>query len=138
MDSVVSGLLTSDFGSWRQEERDTILTMLTPPPRMVYVVVSKISIHLRRSGPEKLNRRRRNDTKLNSLLQWQKLNSMPPWSNLNCLFFKILRTISFGHDVIHPPTTFPVWGFIMRVVIAISFAHERKTTFNDDAPGLLT
>ena len=61
-------------------------------------------------------------SKSNSLPQWQKLNSN--W----CLFQnqQILRTISYGHDVIHTPDPFPVWGFIMTMVIVISFALERK------------
>ena len=51
---------------------------------------------------------------------------------------QILRTISFGHDVIHTPAPFPVWGFIMTMVSVISFAHECKTVPNDYAPELLT
>ena len=39
---------------------------------------------------------------------------------------QILRTISSGHDVIHTPASFPVWGFIMTMVFVISFTHERK------------
>ena len=73
--------------------------------------------------------------------EWQKLNCLPPWFNLNfqlTLFqnSQILRTISTGHDVIHTPASFPVWGFIMTTVIVISFAHERKTAPNDYAPEL--
>ena len=84
MDSVVSdtnGLLISDFGSWQHEERDTILPMLTPSQRAAYLVMFKITIHLRRARPEKLNRHR----------NVRKLNSVPPWSYLNWLFFKILQ-----------------------------------------------
>ena len=51
---------------------------------------------------------------------------------------QILRTISSGHDVIHNPAPFPVRGFIMTMVIVISFAREHKTTPNDYAPELLT
>ena len=32
---------------------------------------------------------------------------------------------------------FPVWGFIITMVIVISFARERKTAPNDYAPELL-
>ena len=39
---------------------------------------------------------------------------------------QILRTISSGRGVIHTPASFPVWGFIMTMVIVISFARERK------------
>ena len=112
-------LLTSVL---RHEERDTILKSLCQP---------YYANHLRRLRPEKLNRRPNRG----------KLNSLPPWFNLNCLFFQnpqILRTISSGHDVIYTPAPFPVWGFIMTMVIVISFAHERKTVPNDYAPELLT
>ena len=51
---------------------------------------------------------------------------------------QILRTISSGNDVIHCPAPFSVWGFIITMVIVISFAHERKTAPNDYAPELLT
>ena len=50
----------------------------------------------------------------------------------------ILRTISSGHDIIPTPVPFPVWGFIMTMVIVISFAHERKTAHSDYAPELFT
>ncbi len=46
------------------------------------------------------------------------------------------QPISSGHDVIHTPATFPVWRFIMTIVIVISFARERKTVPNDYAPEL--
>ena len=46
---------------------------------------------------------------------------------------QILKTILFGHDVIHTPAPFRVWGFIMTVVIVISFAHEHKTVLYDFA-----
>ena len=116
--------------------------MLTPPHHQcaAHLVMFKISIHLHRSGPEKLTRRC-NGRKLNCMPQWQKLNSLPPWSNLNWLFFQnphILRTISSGDDVIHTPAPFPVWGFIMTIVIVIFFARERKTAPNDTALELLT
>ena len=46
-------------------------------------------------------------------------------------------TISSGHGVIHTLASFPFWGFIMTMVIVISFAPERKTVPNDYAPELL-
>ena len=49
---------------------------------------------------------------------------------------QILRTISSGHDVIHTPAPFPAWGFIMTMVIVISFVHKHKTAPNDYAPEL--
>ena len=38
----------------------------------------------------------------------------------------ILRTLSSGHNIIHTPASFPVWGFIMTMMIVIFFAHKRK------------
>ena len=110
-DSVVSdtnGLLISDFGSWRHEGRETQFlkayanhTMLTPTPRAAHLVMFKISIHLCRSGPEKLNHHR-NGRKLNSLPQ---VDSLPQLDSQLTRFQnpQILRTISSGHDVIHTP-----------------------------------
>ena len=134
-DSVVSGTNTFiNFWLWYMVtcgKRHNSYYADPPPPRTAHLVMFKISIHLHRSGPEKLNPRRNG----------RKLNSLPSWSNLNCLFFKnpqILRTISSGYEVIHIPAPFPVWGFIMSMVIVISFAHECKTASNDYAPELLT
>ena len=50
---------------------------------------------------------------------------------------QIFRTIFSGHDIIHTPTPFPVWGVIMTMVIVISFARQRKAVPNDYAPELL-
>ena len=62
------------------------------------------------------------------------------WTSQLILFQnpQILRTISSGHDVIYTSAPFPVWVFIITMVIVISFAHERKTVPNDYAPELLT
>ena len=46
---------------------------------------------------------------------------------------QILRTISSRHDVNHTLAPFPVWGFIMTMVIVISFERECKTAPNDYA-----
>ena len=114
----------------RHDERDTILSMLTPYPRTAHLVVFKISV-----GGDPKNSTLR--------LSGRIPNYLPTWSNLNSqltLFqnLRILRTISSWYDVIYTPATFPVWGFIMTMVIVISFAHERKTVPNDYAPELLT
>ena len=77
-----TGVLIPGFGSWWHEERETILTMLTPSQRTAHLVMFKILIHLHRLRPEKLNCR----------CNGGKLNSMPQWSNLNCRFFKILKS----------------------------------------------
>ena len=127
MDSVVSGtnsLLTSGFGSSSRGERHNSYYANHPQPA-VHLVMFTISIHLRRSRPEKPNHHC-DDRKLNSMPQWQELNSLPQWqelsfsnqwSNLNWLFFQntqILRTISSGYDVIHTPASFHVWGLLWR------------------------
>ena len=72
-------------------------------------------------------------------------NGRKPNSHLNGLTStdsfqnpQILRTISSGHDIIHTPAPFPFWGFIITMVIVISFAYERKTAANNYAPELLT
>ena len=96
------------------EERDTILTILTPTRRVVHLVMFKISIHLPRSGPEKLN---------------STLFLYGPISTSQLTFFQnpqILRTIPSESDVIQTPAPFPVWGFIKTMVIVISFARGRK------------
>ena len=41
---VRTDLLTSGFSPWQHEERDTILTMLTPPQPAVHLVIFKISV----------------------------------------------------------------------------------------------
>ena len=46
--------------------------------------------------------------------------------------------ISSGYDVIHTLAAFPVWRFIMKMVIVIAFVTERKTVPNGYAPELLT
>ena len=49
---------------------------------------------------------------------------------------RILQTIASGHDVIYTPAPFPIWGFIMTIVIVISFARECKIVLNVCAPEL--
>ena len=50
--------------------------------------------------------------------------STPNW----CVFqnLQILRTIASRHDVIHTPCLISYLGFIMTIVIVISFAREHK------------
>ena len=69
--------------------------------------------------------------------------SLPPCSKLNSqltLFQnpQFLRIISSRPEVILIAVPFPVWGFIMTMVIVISFVRERKTVPNDYATELLT
>ena len=57
------------------------------------------------------------------------LHLQRPKSNSQLTLFQnpqILRTISSGHDIIHTPAPFSVWGVIMTMVIIISFARKRK------------
>ena len=41
---VQTCLLISDFSPWQHEERDTLLSMLTPPQHVVHLVMFKISV----------------------------------------------------------------------------------------------
>ena len=112
----------------RHEERDTILTKLTiPNARCILWCLRSLSVEIRK-------------TQLH--LQWPKFNSQlnDPISTSTDFFQnpQILKTISSGHDVIHTPAPFSVWGFSMTMVIVISFAHERKTVLNNYTPELLS
>ena len=74
-------------------------------------------------------------------LHLQRTKSNSQLLTFNWLFFKILKFSGpslFGHDVSHTTAPFPAWGFIMTMVIVISFAHERKTVPNVYAPEILT
>ena len=73
---------------------------------------------------------------LNTMVGTQLLNIMVGPQLLHTMtgtqlprFFQNLpnsQPISSGHDVINTPVPFSVWGFIMTMVIVISFVHERK------------
>ena len=116
-DSVVqirTVLLTSDFGS-STRERDTILTRLTPSQRTAHLVMFKIS-HGR--DPKILTTAAMIE---NSTLcpNGREVSYLPAWSNVNLHLThfqnpQILRTISFGHDVIHTPVPFPVRDFLWQ------------------------
>ena len=82
---IRTGLLTSVFGPWQHEERDTILTMLTPSPRAAHLVVFKFSVGRDPKIPT---------TSFNG--QKSTLNGRIPNSRLNApistdFFFKILK-----------------------------------------------
>ena len=49
---------------------------------------------------------------------------------------QILATITSGHDIYSHSSLISYLGFIMTIVIIISFARERKTVPNDWAPEL--
>ena len=138
---IRTGLLTSDFGSWRHEEKDIILTMLTPRQCAAHLVVFMISVGrdpkiptTSFNGQNLTPHGRISNSRLNgrnSTLCLHGLISTDSFLNL-----QILRIISSGHDIIHTPDPFPVGAFIGTMVIVISFAHERKTAPNDYAPEL--
>ena len=122
--------LISCFGSSTWGERHNSYDA-NHPQCAVHLVIFKISVDRDQKNPTTSSTAR-----IQLSIQWLRLNSLPPWSNsmvqfatLNSLFQnpQILRTISSGHDVIHTPVPFPVWGFIMTMVIVISFVHECKT-----------
>ena len=84
---IRTGLLISGFSPWRHEERETQFlkayanhTMLTPPQRVVHLVMFKISIHLCGSRSEKLNR-----------IPQRLKTQLPSFQNS-----QILRTTSYG------------------------------------------
>ena len=87
-----------------------IHTMLTPSThiRTVHLVVFMISTHLCRSKPKLIC--------FDEIQQTQsRASTVEPQL---AVFFnpQILRTISFGYNVKHPPNSlfpFPVWGFII-------------------------
>ena len=70
--SGTNGLSISDIGSSTRQERYNSYNA-NYPQRAAHLVMFKISIYLRRSRPEILNRRRNG----------RKRNCLPPWSNLN-------------------------------------------------------
>ena len=118
----------------RHGERDTILTMLTPSPRAVHLVVFKISVS---KDPKILTTAA---TVENSTLcpNGRELNCLPPWSNVYhqlTLFSKSLNSQDHHFRAWRHPhsSLISCLGFIMTIVIVISFARERKTAPNDYA-----
>ena len=115
--------LTSVHGKTRRETQflkvyanHTRLTILYW--RAVHLVMFKISVGTNPKNPS-------------TCFNGRELNSLPQWSNLNFSTDsfqnpQILRTISSRHDVIHTLAPFSFWGFIMSMVIVISFAHDHK------------
>ena len=121
MFQIRTRLLTSDFGSWRHEERYTILTLLIPPQCAAHLVIFKISV-----GRDPKNPTTYFNGQNPTLASMAETQLSAPMVKSQLTLFQnpqILRTISSGHDVIHPPTPFPVWGFIMTMVIIISFTR---------------
>ena len=122
VDLIRTVLLTSDFGSsTRGERHNSYYANPTPNVRHTLWCLRSLSVEIRKSSTAEIS----------TSTQWQKFNCLPPLSNLNFLLTlfqnpQILMTISSGHDVIHTPASFPVWRFIMTMVIVISFVRERK------------
>ena len=85
---------------------------LTPPQRAVHLVMFKISV----------GRDLQNST---ACLNGRKPKSIFQRSKSNWSLFKILKFSWPFHDVINTPAPFPVWVFIMTMVIVISFVCER-------------
>ena len=125
---VRTRLITSDFGSWWHEERDTILTIVTPSQRAAHLKSLRSQFISAGRDPENLTAAA---TVVNLTLCLHGPTSTDSFQNP-----QILRTISSGHVVIYTPAPFSVWGFIMTMVIVIFFAHERKIASNDYAPEL--
>ena len=129
--------LTSAHSDMRRETQffivfanHTMLSILSDHPQYeAHLVIFKISIHLYRSGPKKLDHCR-NGRKLNSLPQrLKKIHSLPPWSNLNFnwLFFKILKFSAPSLPGITSSTLQPhfISGVYYDLVIVISLAHTQ-------------
>ena len=71
------------------------------------------------------------------------VNHQLDWSSVNSkltTFFKIPKFSAYLFWVWRHPHSSPIsyLGFIMTMVIVISFAHERKTAPIDNTPELLT
>ena len=82
-DSVVSA---TDFGRWWHEKRDTILTMLTPPPRNARCILWCLRSQFIPAGRDP-----KNLTATAAAATVENSTPKPPWSNLNWVFFKILK-----------------------------------------------
>ena len=121
-------VLISCFGSWWHEERDTIFTMLTPSRLAAHLVVFKISIHLRQSRSENLTAA--------ATVENSNLCLHGPISTSQLPLFKILRTISSGHDVIHTPVPFPVRGFIIFTNLSARAGYDTRSIFKQSLTGL--
>ena len=105
-------------------------TMLIPSWRAAHLAMFKISVGRDPKNPTQSSMVKIQLSSLcpnirNSVLclNDRELICLPAWSNVNLqltLFQnpQILRTISSGHEVIHTPAPYPVWEFIITMVIA--------------------
>ena len=121
------------FSSWlnrkaRKRNPSAIILHYYAVPTPKYLVVFKIFVS-------------RDMQNLTTCLNGRKPNSVFQWSNLNWRLFQILR---FSEPSLPGMTSsqlqlyFLSGGFIITMVIVVSFAHEHKTAPNDDTPELLT
>ena len=122
----------------RHEERDTILTMLTiPNARRILWCLRSLSVEIRK-------------TQLHlSTAEIHLFASMAETQLSASMVLSQLSTDSFSKSSNSQDHLFRLWChphsspisclvFIMTMVIVISFACERKTAPNDNAPELLT
>ena len=120
-----------DFGPWRHEVRDTMITMLTPPQRVAPLAMFKISV----------GRDMKNPT-TSFIGQNPTPNGPIPNSCLNGsistdTFLKSSKSQEHLFWAWHQPHSSPIFClgvFYMTNGIAISFARERKIAPNDSKP----
>ena len=130
--SGTNGLLTSDFGSSTRGERHNSYY----PHRSAHFVMIKISV-----GRDRKKKQLHLSTAKNSTPQWQKMFCLHgPISKLTDSFSKS----SYSQDHLfwawrHPHSSLiSSLGFIMTMVIVISFAHDCRAVPNDYFFELLT
>ena len=117
--------LISCFGSstWGERERERILTMLTPQMRGTYHGVLDL-----------------NSSLLVEIWKTQLFDSMAESQPSTASLSKSSNSQDHLFRAWCHPHSSPIscLGFIMTMVIIISFTHKRKTAPNDYAPELLT
>ena len=122
-DSFVSGtngVLISDFGRRRREERDTILTMSTPPQRSAHLVIRKTQLRL---SKVKIQLPTAEYPTLASMVQSQLTLFQNP---------QIFRTISSEPDIIHTPAHFLSGGLLWQMVIKLHPMTQSFTKLIDE------
>ena len=136
--SDTNSLLTSNFisstrGERHNSEKFFVIILYLPQPKCsAHLVVFKISVCRDLKNPT---------TSFNSSASMTETQPSGYNLNLNSVFLKSsnYHPISSGHDIIHPHSGFiSCLGFIMTMMILISFARQHKTVPIDSTPGLLT
>ena len=118
---VRTHLLTSNFGSSTRGERQCLQvfrnhTMLTTPQNSVHLVVQSQFLNTM-VGTQLLNIRVGIQLQLSAMEADNPTVCLHgPKSTPNSLFqnLQILRTITSGHDVIHTPAPFTIWGLLWQ------------------------